>query len=161
MNNLKQSLTRPLGNIPRWLPIVVGIIALCGFIDATYLTIQHYMNSIPPCAAGSCELVLTSKYSQVFGVPVALGGSLYYLAVLVLVILYFDAKKEIYLRIGLYLTTAGLIASLAFLSLMAFVIKAYCQYCLVSAATSISLFVIAMFTLCKYREEDPQIAPER
>lgn len=151
--NLKQSLKKQLSNIPRWLPIVLGVIALIGFADAAYLSIEHFSNVIPPCAAGSCELVLTSKYSNVFGIPVSLFGSLYYLLVLVLVVLYFDAKKEIYLRIALFCTFAGMISSAIFVALMVFVIHAYCQYCLLSAGTSTALFIISVFALRKYRDE--------
>ncbi len=151
MMNLKHSLKRQLSNIPRWLPITIGIVALLGFADATYLAVEHFSNTIPPCAAGSCELVLTSPYSTVFGIPDSLLGALYYLFILVLVVLYFDAKKEIYLRIALFCTLAGVISSAAFVWLMAFVIHAYCQYCLASAATSTTLFIVAVFALCRYR----------
>jgi uncharacterized membrane protein len=139
-----------LTNIPFWLPITLGIVALCGFIDAAYLTIEHYANTIPPCVVGNCELVLTSKFATVAGIPVALLGTLYYLAILVLVIGYFESKKEVLLRTAMFATTLGLLASIWFFVLQAFVLHAFCQFCLISATTSTALFVIAGIGFKKY-----------
>lgn len=142
----------------------MGIVAAVGFIDATYLTIEHYMNAIPPCAVGNCEVVLTSVYSVVPGtnIPAALVGALYYLLIVVLVIVLFDLKKDgqneklrvLILRKMLSITVFGFLASLWFLYLQAFVLHAYCQYCLVSAATSTILFAIAVYSMKKWRPSD-------
>lgn len=152
MMNLSQFLKKQLSSIPRWVPISVGLVALAGFIDATYLTVEHYMNALPPCVIGDCELVLTSKFSEVAGVPVALLGAIYYLAIIVLVIIYFDTKREVFIRSALFVTTAGMLASLWFTFLQIFIIHAFCQFCLISAATSTTLFVISIISLKKYRK---------
>lgn len=138
-------------NQPRLILIAVCVaIALIGFADATYLTISHYMNAIPPCTTGGCETVLTSKYSTIYGIPQALLGSLYYLAALILLILYMDGRKEIFLKLFTYLVPVGFIASLVFLYLQAFVIHAWCLYCLGSAATSTILFGLGIYIYKKY-----------
>ncbi len=138
-----------LSIIPAWIPIVVLIVALAGFADAVYLTIEHYSNVIPPCNIGGCETVLTSRYSQVIGVPVSLIGSVYYLFISVLLLVYLDTKKEIYLRIPFLVSILGIITSLWFIFLMIFVIKAFCPYCAVSATTSTIIFVLAYYSLLK------------
>ncbi|MEK7095445.1 MAG: vitamin K epoxide reductase family protein [Patescibacteria group bacterium] len=152
--NLKILLTKPLQqeSIPKWIIITLLIVALLGFIDATYLTIEHFQNNIPPCTTDGCEKVLTSSYSEVIGIPVALLGSIYYFTILVLLIAYFDSKKEILLRLTMLLTPLGFLASLYFFILQAAVINAFCQYCLVSAVTSTVLFVFSMYSFAKYRE---------
>lgn len=152
--NLKTLLTKPLQKelIPKWIIITLLIVALIGFVDATYLTIEHFLNSIPPCTTDGCEKVLTSSYSEIIGIPVALLGAIYYLAILVLLIAYFDAKREVLLRSAILLTPLGFLASIYFFILQASVINAFCQYCLVSAATSTILFVFSMYSLAKYRE---------
>lgn len=152
--NLKTLLTKPLQKelIPKWIIITLLIVALIGFVDATYLTIEHFLNNIPPCTTDGCEKVLTSSYSEVIGIPVALLGAIYYLAILVLLIAYFDAKREVLLRSAMLLTPLGFLASIYFFILQASVINAFCQYCLVSAATSTILFVFSMYSLAKYRE---------
>jgi uncharacterized membrane protein len=154
MMNLRQLLTTPFQrSISRGLIIFLIIIALIGFADATYLTIEHYAGNIPPCTTDGCETVLTSSYSTIAGIPVALSGAVFYLAFLVLIIAYLLEKKEIILKIALLLTTLGFLASIYFFILQAFVIQAFCQYCLLSAATSTILFVASVFIFKKYRNE--------
>lgn len=117
-------------------------IALVGFADAAYLTIKHYAGGPIPCAVFTgCETVTASTYSTVFGVPVALLGALYYLSMFVLAIAYFDTKKEFFLRMASMGSAIGILATLWFLYVQAVLLGAFCFYCIVSAGTSISLFV--------------------
>jgi len=52
--------------------IIFLAVSAVGFLDATYLTVEHYRVGIPPCAILGCEIVLTSAQSRIAGVPVAL-----------------------------------------------------------------------------------------
>ncbi len=151
MKNLRKLLTTPLQpqRIPKWIPIALLVLALIGFADATYLTIEHYKNEIPPCTIGGCESVLTSQYAQIFGIPVSLIGSLNYLVFVVLLMLYLDTKKEIFLRIPALLSVFGALASLAFMYIMVFAIKAFCQYCVVSAVISLSIFSVSLWLVLR------------
>jgi len=146
---------RPLQAVPTKAIIFILILALIGFADASYLTIEHYRNAIPPCTIGSCETVLTSAYSTVFGVPVALAGAIYYLIVLIAAFAYLEGKKghhhEKALRFALILTIIAGLASITFISLMAFVLHTWCIYCLVSDTTSIILAITALCLFAKYR----------
>ncbi|MBI4032388.1 vitamin K epoxide reductase family protein [Candidatus Berkelbacteria bacterium] len=112
----------------------IALVALLGFADATYLTLEHYLGQIPPCTTSGCETVLTSQYAAIAGVPVALLGALYYLAVILLAIGAIPVDSAA--RRGLLRTivSTGFVASLGFLYLQAFVINAYCLYCLGSLA---------------------------
>lgn len=136
-----------LNRIPKWIPIALIIIALIGFADAAYLTVEHYQNKIPPCAIGGCETVLTSEYSQIIGIPVSLVGSVYYLILLILLFLFLDTKKEIFLRIPKLLSILGALASFGFVYVMVFVIKEFCPYCAVSAVTSTLIFLLSSWSL--------------
>lgn len=123
--------------------IVFFIIAGLGFADATFLSVEHYLGVIPPCSlTGGCETVTTSPYSKILGVPVAYTGVLYYIAVLILLVLFFDLKKPIFVK-GLFaLTSIGFLFSLYFTFLQVFIIKAICPYCIFSALTSTLLFLL-------------------
>lgn len=132
--------------------MLLFVVAAIGFADATYLTIEHYANKIPPCVIGSCETVLSSSYATVAGIPVALGGAIYYFIILVLLLLYIDMKKEIILRSALLFTTVGFLASVYFFFIQAFVLHAFCQYCLISALTSTILFITAIAIFKKQHE---------
>lgn len=133
--------------------IIFLAVSALGFLDATYLTIEHYRSSIPPCTIQGCEIVLTSEYAKIAGIPVALLGSLYYLALLILSIAYLDSKKMAIIRFVSYCTIAGFTASFYFVYLMLFVIKEICQYCLVSATTSTLLFITGMYVIIKARQK--------
>ncbi|MDQ5893501.1 MAG: hypothetical protein QG640_513 [Patescibacteria group bacterium] len=159
MKNLRKLLTTPLQlqQIPKWVPVVILAIALIGFADATYLTIEHYQNEIPPCTIGGCESVLTSQYAQVAGIPVSLLGALNYLIIVTLLFLYLDTKKEIFLRVPVLLSVFGAVASIGFMYIMIFVIKAFCPYCVVSAATSLSIFAVSLWLVLKSRNLSQQV----
>lgn len=128
------------------------ILAFLGFLDATYLTILHYKNVIPPCTIGSCETVLTSEFSVIFGIPLSLLGSLFYLSVIVLGLLILTNYKKIFLQLFYAQAITGFIISLILLGLQAFTIKQFCQYCLLSLATSTGIFILAGINFWKTRK---------
>lgn len=129
---------------------VFAVVSLLGFLDASYLTLEHFRGTIPPCTiAHGCATVLTSSYSTIAGIPVALLGVLYYLAILVGTIVYLDTKNDIVLKRVAQATILGLLASLYFFGLQWLVIKAWCQYCLVSITTSTLLFIHGCYVLRK------------
>ena len=137
--------------VNKWFIIFFTIVSFLGFLDATYLTAQHYMGAIPPCVITTgCETVLTSEHSVIFGVPTALWGAIYYLLIFILAVLALDLKPEI-IRFAAYLTTIGFLASLYFVYLQFFVIKEICSYCMISAATSTILFILGMLVIIKYK----------
>lgn len=135
------------------LGIIFLVLALVGFLDASYLTLEHYRGTVPPCSIiRGCEKVTTSQFSQVLGIPVALLGACYYLLIIILAIAYLDTKKTRLLTLAGALTPIGLLASLWFVYIQWRVIGAWCLYCLGSATTSTLLFVLGMFTLSSKKE---------
>ncbi len=143
---------KPLKTPPSKFAAVITfiVVALLGLCDAGYLTIKHFRGEIPPCSIlHGCEQVTTSVYSQILGIPVALLGALYYLAILFGCTLYLDTKNTKILKYISYFTITGLLFSLYFTALQAFVIHSWCQYCLFSAFTSTTLFVNGMIYLSK------------
>lgn len=128
------------------------ILSLLGFLDATYLTIEHFQGTIPPCSvARGCETVLTSQFSTVGPIPVALLGALYYVTILIGTIIYLDIKNEMLFKGIARFTIFGLFASLYFFGLQWFILNAWCQYCLISALISTLLFIHGRYTLHKIK----------
>src|SRR5665811_1198486 len=57
------------------------VLSFLGFIDASYLTIVHYRDALPNCSIlKGCDIVTTSALSTIGGIPIALFGALFYLA---------------------------------------------------------------------------------
>lgn len=130
--------------------IIFLVVATIGFLDAIYLTIEHYRGGIPPCTILSgCEVVLTGIYNQIINIPVALLGSIFYLAMLIVSISYIDSRNIRLLRLGSYGTIAGMLATTYFVYLQFFVIHHVCIYCMTSAVTSTTLFILGMIVLSK------------
>jgi uncharacterized membrane protein len=134
-------------------------VALVGFADAALLTVEHYRGVIPPCTTAGCDLVLTSPYSSILGIPVSLLGALYYLAIAVGAFVYLESRHgrgeiaahhSAILKWALLATVLGLLMSIWFTAAQVFIIHSYCLYCLGSAATSTTLFVIGWIILKKH-----------
>ncbi len=132
----------------RGFAILFTILAFVGFLDAMFLTIEHVLEAPVPCSIiGGCETVLTSTYSEIGGIPVAFFGVLYYASIFLLALLSLTRMEKKYVVLASKLTFAGLCVSLVLVFLQLFVIKAICVYCMLSALTSMALFVAGMFAL--------------
>jgi uncharacterized membrane protein len=137
---------------PRRLFFGMLALAAIGFIDAGYLAVEHFLNRVPPCSIISgCEKVTSSEYSVIFGVPMALLGALYYLAVILALVLYLDMRRDWMIKWTARVTAFGFVFSLWLVYLQLFVIKAICQYCMLSALSSTGLFVIGILVLRSHR----------
>ena len=137
-------------NRAKIIAIVFLIISFIGFLDSSYLTVQHYRGEPLSCAIFTgCETVAESKYAMVGPIPLALLGLLYYLAIFILTVAYFDTKKERLLLLAALFTIPGFLASVYFVYLQLFVIKAICLYCIISAVSSTILFGFGLLTITK------------
>ncbi len=126
---------------------IIGM-AILGFFDAAWLTVAHYLKVPIPCGiVQGCDIVTTSAYSEIVGVPVALLGALYYLAIIVLTIIALEKQRPALLRLISYFTWSGLIASAYFVFIQLFILKAICLWCIGSAVTSTALFVLGLFVI--------------
>jgi uncharacterized membrane protein len=134
-----------------WVGYVFALLGITGFFDSGYLAIKHYSGDSIACSIfKGCDIVTTSVYSEIWGIPVALIGVVYYLTILILSIIFLDTDKIKYLFLASRLTVVGFIASAVFVYLQLFVIKALCLYCLISATTSSILFVLGILLLKKH-----------
>ncbi len=127
------------------LPLAAALVALIGLVDAVYLTVKHFRNEVVPCSlVEGCEKVLSSAYAEIGGVPIAAFGAVAYFLAFSLAVLaaYGNRMTWTLFRIQVTLMAAY---TLWLLYLQAFVIGAFCQFCLISAATTLILFGFAIF----------------
>jgi uncharacterized membrane protein len=123
----------------------VALVALAGLADALYLTVEHLSGRSVRCMVVSgCDEVLQSSYATVAaGVPVAAVGALAYFTVFSLATLAafgYDGAR----RLIAPLVAVMFLATLWFLYLQAFVIKAFCTYCLISATVTTVLTLLIL-----------------
>ena len=138
----------------RWARVVMAVLATIGVIDTASITLNRWGvigNLSCPGGAEGCDKVLNSPWGSVFGQPLSLFGFLAYGAVLVMALLPLLLKGEARTSVnglswwGLFLLSAGMaVFSLVLVGVMAFQIKAFCTFCLMSAAISLALFVLSL-----------------
>ncbi len=124
------------------LPLLAAFVALIGLADAIYLTIKHYTGEQVPCSIlEGCEMVLSSSYAEIAGVPLAIFGAVAYFTAFLLAILAAFGNR---LTWNLFAIQVSLMAIFTgwLLYLQGYVIEAFCQFCLISAATTFTLFII-------------------
>jgi uncharacterized membrane protein len=114
-------------------------LALLGLADATYLTVAHLTGDDAVCGSAiGCSIVLGSAYATIRGIPTAAFGAVAYFTVFSLATLaafgYARMRRFLMVLVGLMFT-----ASLYFLYLQAFVLHAFCPFCLLSAALTFLL----------------------
>lgn len=126
--------------------IVAALLALLGIADALYLTIEHVTGQSVRCTIISgCSAVLSSPYAVVAGIPLAaVGGAAYFtlfsLAILAIFGYHIAGKLLLPLVGAMFLVTLWLIY------LQAFVIREFCQYCLLSALITTTLLVVVFLS---------------
>lgn len=132
--------------------VIIGllILSVVGVADAGYLTIEHYRQAGVACFnISSCDRVLASQYATIGLVPVSLLGVAYYL-LLSGIFAYALARRDAQTaRLGMQLTALGFFASLVFVFLQFFVIRAVCLYCMTSAAVCMLLFAGSRYALSR------------
>lgn len=156
------------------------IFSLVGIADSSFITYEKFAGIIPECGPGfDCGAVLNSKWSSIGPIPLSLLGLLYYLTVFslgVLLVLEIDiqkplnqlcdklkfSKKNILRTIttaeALFLvTTFGALFSMYLVVLMAFVIGAWCKYCVISAGSSALLFITSIIYFSQVEQRSPFI----
>lgn len=123
---------------------LAALLSLFGIADALYLTIEHLTGETVRCTITSgCSEVLSSPYAVVAGIPLAAVGAAAYFTVFSLAILALFG----YRIAGTLLTP--LVIAMFFVSvwlfyLQAFVIRQFCQYCLISATITTCLLALVV-----------------
>ena len=115
-----------------------------GIAIAGYLTYVHYAGIEPACSTGGCEVVQTSQWADVYGLPVAVLGLFGYISILgSLLVLRGDAQ----LFASAALSLVGFLYSAYLTYQELFTIKAICQWCVGSAVVLTLLAIVTLWRL--------------
>jgi uncharacterized membrane protein len=125
-----------------YLYIAAALLSLVGLADAIYLTVEHMAGRAVQCTITTgCEEVLTSGYATIAGVPLAGLGAFAYFAAFSLAILAIFGNRTA--RTLLFYLVALMFAFTIWLFFVqAFVLHAFCQFCLLSGAVTLLLALI-------------------
>ncbi|MEK6333308.1 MAG: vitamin K epoxide reductase family protein [Acidobacteriota bacterium] len=127
-----------------WSYLIAALLSLVGLADALYLTIQHVTGQSLRCTVISgCSEVLSSPYAQIGPVPLAALGAAAYFTVFSLSILALFGYPFVRPLLRM-LVAVMFLMTIWLLYLQAFVIRHFCQYCLISAAVTIVLTALLL-----------------
>jgi len=132
-----------------WSAIAVSVI---GIAISIYMTIFKLTNNNAMCLGnGGCSTVNASRYSEIYGIPVAVFGLVGYFAIVAA--LFLEARVKIFkeygnlLACGMALTGVLFTAYLTYLEI--YVIKAICPFCVASAVAISLVFIITLIRLVR------------
>jgi len=135
------------GSRSRIIPyMLAAFVSLAGLADATYLTVQSLTGETLVCGGSAdCFRVLGSVYARIAGIPVAAFGAVGYFGAFSLATFaafgYARARKFFALIVW-----AMFAVTLWFLFVQAFMLHAFCRYCLFSAALVFVLAAVVVLT---------------
>ena len=121
-------------------------LSLIGFAASFYIYYTKKYNKKMYCVIGeNCDEVVNSRYGKTLGVENTVPGMLYYTIIFVYGILLFSNGNIFKGSIIYYLVVSASIASVLFsiylTSVQAFVLKKWCEYCIVSSVSSLLILI--------------------
>jgi uncharacterized membrane protein len=131
------------------LPIMFTII---GLLVSVYMTIFKITNNESMCIGShGCSIVNSSRYAEVYGIPVAVLGVVGYAAILAVLFLErrpgFFQENGTLLFFGLSLT--GFLFTLYLIYVEVALIKAYCPFCITSQIVMTLIFILSVIRLIR------------
>ncbi len=128
--------------------IALLVVTIIGLIDSGYLSIVKLANTLPYCAPGlgECQSVALSRWAYILDIPVAYLGFLSYLALFVLLVF---GKKIKFIEpyvdyLLFFISLIGVLFSAYLTYIEAFVLRAWCQWCVISAIAMAVIFVLCV-----------------
>lgn len=135
---------------PRWASPIALVLTLAGIGVAIYLTIAHYdahvVLSCPATGVINCEKVTSSAQSKLFGIPVAVLGLAYFVAMLPWQLPAAWRSADPRIRYGRLLYCAsGVIFVFYLVYAEAVIIKNICLWCTSVHVITLLLFIVTGF----------------
>ncbi|MHB8870969.1 MAG: vitamin K epoxide reductase family protein [Candidatus Doudnabacteria bacterium] len=125
--------------------VVLLVLAVLGIFNTLYLSSHAITKKPVKCLwfpEEWCIKVQQSKYSRTLGIPNAFAGLGMYVAILVLTLLFISGS--ISFTPIFWLVVFGFAFSMYFLFIQAFVLRAFCTWCVISIVEFTLLFITVM-----------------
>ena len=121
----------------------LGVLGLSflGMVETLYLSLSRCAGPVPCHIPNGCGDVLTGVHSEIGGVPLSSLGFVFYITAFGATV--FDVFGDAgTFRVLRWPATAAFTVSGILTGIQAFVLQAYCEYCLASAALSTAICVL-------------------
>lgn len=125
--------------------------AFVGVLVSAYLWYEYSQPGEVTCQLSGCQSVRESEYAKLLGIDLPVYGFFFYLAICLYAMSLLGNRKRGVIERGAFLAviTGGLGFSIYLTYLEAFVIHAWCQWCVISALMSVGVYFVG------YWMEDP------
>lgn len=127
---------------------LIALLAVAGIFVATLALRIHYSMDAPPCdinAHWDCGIVNHSRYSAIYGIPVAAVGIAGYVVIAILAL----ARRY---RLLLVASLAGLAFTLYLTRIEARILEVWCLYCVISQAIMAVIALLSIITALASRK---------
>jgi len=120
--------------------ILLHLLAVLG-LGTSALMLVDYVRPAPVfcTGGGGCDVVRGSDFAHILGVPTPAFGVVFFAGALLLAL--WPAR-----RLLVAWSVAGALAALGFVAIQAFVLHAFCKFCLVADSSSVALAIAAVLT---------------
>lgn len=136
----------------KWLYRISMILVVIGLAVSIYMTIYKVTSNDAMClGSGDCSTVNASRYSEVYGIPVATVGIAGYFAILL--IHWYEKRDKFFEKNGPMLVFGMALTGFLFTLYLIYVefalLKALCPFCLASQTAMTLIFVISIIRLVR------------
>ena len=132
-----------------YLYLVIIAAGIAGFSLSLYIHRKKRTQKRLVCPIGfDCDAVIHSKYSRFLGVPLEIGGMLYYAMISIVYLLLFTIPDFFSPAVSLFalvISGLALLFSIYLTVIQMFAIKQWCSWCLISAVLSAVIFAAAFW----------------
>jgi uncharacterized membrane protein len=137
---------------PSKVTIALVTLAIMGLLVSIYMTIYKITSNDNMCIGSKdCSVVNASRYSEIYGIPVAVLGVVGYAAILAILLLErnpgFFNQNGTMLLFGLSLT--GFLFTLYLIFIEVALIKAYCPFCIASQTAMTLIFILSVIRVVR------------
>lgn len=138
-------------------------LSVLGLVSSIYLVMLHFSPELSDvCKLGEsfdCDKVNKSSYSEIFGIPVAILGALYYILITVISSI-FLFKDKLLSNVNMldlfnalfFITTIGLLFSVYLTYHEAFTLKTYCIFCVVQQIAILIIWCLQFRLVSSHKE---------
>lgn len=128
---------------------LIFIFSILGLVISTFLAYE-YLQTTPmncPLTGSGCDIVRKSEYSHIFGISIPYLGVFFYIFMAAASIWLIQAPSKLINNLRFVAGTVGLIFGIYLTYLEAFVILAYCFWCVSSFIVSVIIFIFSYVSI--------------
>lgn len=136
----------------KWLYRISIILTIFGLAVSIYMTIYKVTSNDALClGSGDCSTVNASRFSEIYGIPVATVGIAGYFAILLTH--YFERRDKFFNQNGplaiFGMALTGFLFTVYLIYVEIAIIKALCPFCVASQTSMTIIFVISIMRLAR------------